>query len=176
MKNILSLLLLYICSLTFSQVTIGTANATNSSVLLEFSTESKGIILPWVTNTTGMTTPLTPGTIIFDASDRKVKFRRGGNTPEWVDLTVATNGVVDTTLQNGLTENAGAGVILGAETSTAPGALVLESTTQAMVLPKVHSPFNAIINPAPGMIVYDTQNKQLAVFNGTSWSFWKPSL
>jgi hypothetical protein len=43
-----------------------------------------------------------------------------------------------------------------------------------MVLPKVASPHLNIISPSAGMIVYDTIKKQLAVYNGTVWSFWKP--
>ena len=31
-----------------------------------------------------------------------------------------------------------------------------------------------IIKPEPGTMVYDTNAKQLAVFNGTVWTFWKP--
>ena len=59
-------------------------------------------------------------------------------------------------------------------TDTTPGILVLADTNKAMVLPKVASPHLNIVNPSPGMIVYDTTKKQLAVFNGTVWSFWKP--
>lgn len=35
-----------------------------------------------------------------------------------------------------------------------------------MILPKVASPHLNIINPAPGVMVYDTTNKQLAVLMG----------
>ncbi|WP_279195775.1 hypothetical protein [Chryseobacterium indoltheticum] len=64
-------------------------------------------------------------------------------------------------------------VRIGTPTAT-PGILVLEDTNKAMILPRVASPHLNIINPAPGMMVYDTTAKQLAVFNGTVWSFWKP--
>ncbi|WP_262907374.1 hypothetical protein [Chryseobacterium sp. LC2016-27] len=43
-----------------------------------------------------------------------------------------------------------------------------------MILPKVASPHLNIINPSAGMMVYDTVKKQLAIYNGTVWSFWKP--
>ncbi|MFN8364299.1 MAG: hypothetical protein U0T78_03115 [Cloacibacterium normanense] len=58
-------------------------------------------------------------------------------------------------------------------TDTTLGILVLADTNKAMVLPKAASPHLNIVNPS-GMIVYDTTKKQLAVFNGTVWSFWKP--
>jgi hypothetical protein len=56
--------------------------------------------------------------------------------------------------------------------SSVSGILVLEDANKAMILPKVASPHLNIISPAAGMMVYDTQKKQLAVFNGTVWSFW----
>ena len=73
------------------------------------------------------------------------------------------------------TENTNAKVSIGTPTTAAPaaGILVLEDQTKAMVLPRVASPHLNIIDPAPGMMVYDTTAKQLAVFNGTVWSFWK---
>jgi len=42
------------------------------------------------------------------------------------------------------------------------------------VLPKMASPHLNIINPAPGMIVYDTTAKLMTVFNGSVWTFWRP--
>lgn len=59
-------------------------------------------------------------------------------------------------------------------TDTTPGILILSDADKAMILPKVASPHLNIINPAAGMMVYDTVNRQLAVYNGTVWSFWKP--
>jgi hypothetical protein len=83
---------------------------------------------------------------------------------------------VDTTLQDPLTEKSTAKVAIGANgaTDTTPGILVLTDKDKAMILPKVASPHLNIINPSAGMLVYDTTAKQLAVFNGTVWSFWKP--
>ncbi|MCX8525315.1 hypothetical protein OF897_15460 [Chryseobacterium formosus] len=50
----------------------------------------------------------------------------------------------------------------------------MTDTDKAMVLPKVARPHLTIQNPAPGMMVFDTVKRQLAVYNGTVWSFWKP--
>ncbi len=93
----------------------------------------------------------------------------------WKDLSINTNGTADTTLQNSLTDQSTAKTVIGtnAATDTTPGILVLSDTNRAMVLPKMVSPHLNIKNPAPGMIAYDTSTKQLAVFNGTVWSFWK---
>ena len=79
-------------------------------------------------------------------------------------------------MQDSLSDLETAKVLIGGnpDTDTTPGILVLADTDKAMVLPKVASPHLNIVNPSPGMIVYDTTKKQLAVFNGTVWSFWKP--
>ena len=85
-----------------------------------------------------------------------------------------TTGIVDTHLQDSETEQNSSKVQIGGnpQTDTTPGILVLAATDKAMILPK--TTYNSIINPAPGMMIYDTSAKQLAVFNGNVWSFWKP--
>ncbi|GEN74049.1 hypothetical protein [Chryseobacterium lathyri] len=169
MKKIISILIVTISSLSIAQVAIGKSSVSNSSVSLEFGSQNKGILLPWTASAASVTGAI-PGTFIFDTTDKKVKLKLLGS---WKDLSVDTTGVVDTSLQDSPAESANAQVIIGASTTTAPGILVLESTDKAMILPKVESPHLNIINPSPGMIVYDTATKQLAVFNGTVWSFWK---
>ena len=113
------------------------------------------------------------GTLVYNTADKKiyVKYASG-----WRDLSVDTTGTVTTTLQDALSDLDTAKVLIGGDpaTDTTPGILVLADTNKAMVLPKVASPHLNIVNPSPGMIVYDTTKKQLAVFNGTVWSFWKP--
>ena len=159
----------------FAQVAIGKASVSSPAVSLEFydnADNTRGIILPWVTSTAAVTGAVN-GTIIFDITDKKIKYLKGGS---WFDLSVDTTGVVDTTLQDPLTEKSTAKVAIGANgaTDTTPGILVLTDKDKAMILPKVASPHLNIINPSAGMLVYDTTAKQLAVFNGTVWSFWKP--
>ena len=91
-------------------------------------------------------------------------------------MSVDTNGTAITTLQDSKTELTNAKVAIGKDgaTDTTPGILVLTDTDKAMILPKVAVPHLNIKNPAAGMLVYDTTNRQLAVFNGKNWSFWKP--
>jgi len=160
-----------------AQVAIGKNTVTSPSVSLEFGTDNKGIVLPWVTSS-GAVAGAVNGTIAYDLSDHKVKVKYASG---WKDLSVDTTGttidpvtsVDGVVIQNSVaTENTNAEVRIGTPT-TNPGILVLEDTNKAMVLPKVASPHLNIINPAPGMMVYDTTAKQLAVFNGNVWSFWK---
>ena len=175
MKKILSIVVLAFCKLSFSQVIIGdnVGTATDkTSVLLEFSnTQNKGIILPYITDKTGLNTP---GSIILNATTptaAKVEYYNGTS---WVDLSVQTANVSSYLgIQPVAKENANAKVVIGANSSTADGILVLESTTKAMVLPIVSS-YQNIINPAPGMMVMVDNGgiKSLAVYNGNQWSFW----
>ena len=192
MKNIFITLSIFLSTCAFAQVAIGKASV-NPSVSLEFydnADNARGIILPWVdgvSNTAPFITnsPITEivvnGTLVYDTSDKKVKVKY---TTGWRDLSKdATGTTVDPltsvdglTLQNSITDLDNAKVQIGGDpdTDTTPGILVLADTNKAMVLPKVASPHLNIVNPSPGMMVYDTTKKQLAVFNGTVWSFWKP--
>ena len=175
---------------------------TNPSISLEFydnADNTKGLVLPWAStvlnqpvayNSTteagyrGMQGTVVDGTIILDLSDKKVKYRRNG---AWSPLTGAlpltagattynTFNAIDSSLQDNKKEGATAKAAIGTNgaTDTTPGILVLTDTDKAMVLPKVASPHLNIKNPTPGMMAYDTTKKQLAVYNGTVWSFWKP--
>jgi hypothetical protein len=51
--------------------------------------------------------------------------------------------------------------------------LVLESTSKALVLPKVANAETEIKSPAVGTMVYDLYSKSLAIFDGAKWNFWK---
>ncbi|REC80084.1 hypothetical protein DRF60_03635 [Chryseobacterium elymi] len=161
-----------------SQVAIGKQSVANTSVSLEFgNTENRGFILPYITDKTGITVE---GSIIYDTTDHKVKYLKSSGV--WVNLseddsTAATIGAADLSIQ-GLdkTEKATAKTAIGVNgaTDTTDGILVLTDADKAMILPQVASPHINIINPASGMMAYDTVKKQLAIYNGTVWSFWKP--
>lgn len=160
-----------------AQVIIGNATGTatdKTSVLLDFAAgQNKGIILPYVT--TALPANPAGGTLLLDAttpSNARIKYFNGS----WQDLS-GQNADISTLLTNtqpsGLVETGKS--IIGAQSSTADGVLVLESTTKAMVLPIVADVQN-IPSPSPGMMVYVNKMgaKRLAVFNGAKWSFWKP--
>ena len=175
MKNIFLTLTLFFATDLSAQVAIGKATVSSPAVSLEFydnADNTRGIILPWVTSTAAVTGAVN-GTIVYNTADRKVYVKYASG---WRDLSVDTTGTVTTTLQDTLSDLDTAKVLIGGDpsTDTTPGILVLADTNKAMVLPKVASPHVNIVNPSPGMMVYDTTKKQLAVFNGTVWSFWKP--
>lgn len=181
-----SILSVMIASLSFAQVAIGKSNISNTSVSLEFGTGNKGIILPWATISTGVSLPASgnkSGTFILDVNDKKVKLSKNDGT--WADLTVhnlekpATSG--NTAIDNSLQTNAAfpektdAKTMIGGNptTDSTPGILVLADTNKAMIPPLVTDPATNIKNPAPGMMVYDSAKKLLAVYNGTVWSYWR---
>ncbi|QLL58601.1 hypothetical protein FH779_11080 [Empedobacter falsenii] len=132
------------------------------STLLQFEdNNSKGIILP--ANDSAPQNP-SNGTFVFDMSDIKVKMYENG---QWVNLTDRGNypyGYNDYDI--------GEGVIIGAETSTADGVLVLESPDKALVLPRVNNLSTDVVSPYPGMMCYDLASKTVAIFDGVQWSYW----
>lgn len=175
MKNIILTLSMLAASFFSAQVIIGDeigTAAVKNSVLLEFAnTGNKGIVLPYVTMLPSFPSE---GTIILDATvptEARVKYYNGS----WVDLSGQDFDIsTELFLQPVTTEEPDSKVIIGDETSVAKGVLVLESANKAMVLPTVSST-NEIANPSPGMMVYvKGDNKRLAVFNGSKWSFWRP--
>jgi len=183
MKKIYTAAFTFAMALMNAQIIIGDAVGTapagqKTSVLLEFAAgQNKGIVLPYL-----RTMPLSPaeGTIAVDATnvtDARIKYFNG----TWVDLS-GQNGDVFTAVAvqpsvAEIAEAAGTKAIIGANTTSADGILVLESPSKAMLLPTVEDVQN-VINPAPGMMVYVNKAgaKRLAVFNGTRWSFWKATL
>ncbi|WP_413533985.1 hypothetical protein [Empedobacter brevis] len=167
MKNFIYILFI-LSSFSHAQIAVGKTEVSGSNTLLDFDQNpinSKGIILPAVTNTTSV--GLTNGTFVFDINTKKVRMVENN---EWKDL----SDVGDTSkLNSNVSTEVGDGVIIGAETSTAVGVLVLESTDKAMILPKVANPDSTVKSPYAGMICYDTVSKSLAVFDGANWNYWK---
>ncbi|AYZ35163.1 hypothetical protein EGY07_06055 [Chryseobacterium indologenes] len=191
MKNTLLIITIILSGLANSQVIIGDAVGTapagqKTSVLLEFAAgQNKGIILPYV-RTIPAGTGLAEGTIILDATNpagARVRYYNGVTTngaTGWVDLSNGNNGNITSVMalqptSAQVNEDANAKVIIGSDTSSAAGVLVLESSSKAMILPIV-SDTNSIPDPAPGMMVFinKTGAKRLAVYNGSGWTYWKP--
>ena len=175
MKRLITVIIFSSGIFTDAQVAIGKNEVANSSVSLEFGdTENRGIIVPYIENKNGI---IEEGTLIYDTSDNKVKYLKGNGV--WVNLseddgTSSTIGKADLSIQGpDKTELETSKVSIGVP-NTADGILVLSDNNKAMILPKVASPHLQIVQPAAGMMVYDTTARQLAVYTGTTWSFWKP--
>ena len=156
-----------------SQIAIGKSAVTNSSVSLEFGNDKKGLVLPWVTNTSAVDLlGAVNGTFVYDLSDHKIKVKINNL---WKDFSINDGGTANDALQSTKTENPTARVIIGANPGNVntPGVLVLSDTDKAMVLPTVENPYLNIANPTPGTIAYNSLTKQVEFFNGTVWTFWK---
>ncbi|WP_143884263.1 hypothetical protein [Chryseobacterium binzhouense] len=152
-------------------------NSGNTTDLNDIS-KQKALVLPWITDEASVASGSVPGTLIYDIDAKKVKLavataENSTTISIWRDLTVATDGVVDPSLQNatGITEKPTAKVSIGKTPSSIPGVLVLEDTDKAMILPLVKD-YKSVITPEPGAIVYDTTNNMFCVYNGKNWTFW----
>lgn len=180
MKKILLVLIGIITVPFHAQVIIdpGTkSTVTNASVSLEFGDhQNKGLVLPYVAESVADANSAVAGTLIMDPMVKKIKLKLSSGV--WLDMSngAAITNAVETDIQDNKQENLDAKVYIGnnPQNNTKNGILVLGDSDKALILPKVASPHLNIINPAAGMIVYDTRDKQLAIFNGTHWSFLKP--
>ncbi len=166
MKNIFLLLAVISTSSLFAQVGIETTTV-NEQAILDFPTgQNKGIVLPLV-GTLPSGAAATNGTFVIDKTDGIIKVRENGT---WRNLSGGTSLAAHPL--NGSAET-GPSVIIGSTTSDAQGILVLESTNRGLLLPKVASPHLNIKSPHPGLICYDTDRNEMAVFNGANWFYWK---
>jgi hypothetical protein len=172
-KNLFVIVLMGASTCLYAQLLIGKSAPSNSSVLLEFGPENKGFILPSVNETSGAV----PGTFVFDLNTNSVRVleqKNNGVQNNWTDLTFSeVEGQPHSFLNVGddvIIESTG--VVLGAESTLKPGALVLESKDKVMVLPKVSNPELNIPGAVAGTMVYDEENDMLAIFDGANWSYW----
>ncbi len=161
MKYIYIAIALIMSEFCFSQIAIGKSSVDGDGLLDFVSGTTKGIILPKVESLNNQV-----GSLVFDTSDNKVKYNNGS----WVDLSI-NSGTSDITNQSSYTERGG-GTIIGSDTSSAEGVLILESSDKALILPKIASPHLNVKSPSPGMICYDTDKDLLAIYNGIQWAFW----
>jgi hypothetical protein len=170
MKKIL-LIICTICAVLAAnaQASIGKTAVPDGSGIMDFNSGGKGgIVLPWVT-TLPTGAALTGGVMIYDASLKKVMYYNGTS---WVDLSNHT-GAVDLSIQSSVPESVNKGTVVGALSSLVDGVLVLEAPDKALILPKVASPHLNIVQPMAGTICYDTVKKQVCIYNGSEWTFWK---
>lgn len=180
MKKLIYITLCFATSIINAQVSIGgNQNVNGNSTLLDFAGNTatdasadqetanfRGIILSAVDSSPSLTSA-NNGTFLFDKSTKKVRMFENSI---WVDLTDEGS---DENLVTNTSAEVGNGTIIGADTSSATGVLVLESADKAVVLPQIKNPHLTVKGPYAGMMCYDTVSNSLAVFDGTNWSYWK---
>lgn len=164
MKKIITTLLLLTIGILSAQIAIGKETIDGDGILDFKAGTTNGIIIPLVSQL-----PLSPenGTLLLDKSDLKVKVFENN---QWVSL--SDEGALGNHIEN-TSDDIGKGVVIGAETSTTEGVIVLESLDKALILPKIANPHENVKSPYPGMVCYDTASNALAVFDGKVWSYWK---
>lgn len=181
----LGVILILFCNCINAQVAIGKTDISGNSSLLEFAgnsgdlpantetTNFRGIIVPAVTVSPVFATvnPATNnpqnGTFLFDRQLQMMRMYENGN---WINL--SEQGSSASMVPVSGTEQ-GAGVIIGAATSNATGALVLESPNKALILPHIKNPHTTVKNPYQGMMCYDTFSNSVAFYDGKNWNYWK---
>ena len=140
MKTSLSIAAFLVSTIISSQVIINPGSktaVTNSSVSVEFGSEERGIILPYVTASDAANA--VPGTFIMDHSDRAMKLKLGNGT--WQNLTggaATTNSIVNPF--SVIAENSTAKSVIGPANvpqAHVPGILILSESDKAMILRQV---------------------------------------
>ncbi|MDR6159062.1 hypothetical protein QF023_002867 [Chryseobacterium sp. SLBN-27] len=162
MKKIIILTALTLAGWVQSQVAIGKTTLTNSSVALEFGSDVRGIRLPLVTDATTMTG--TNGSMVFDAATGSFRFYANN---VW---SAATSGGQTGGAPTG--SDTGSGVIVGANSSSATGALIIESSNRALVLPQAILVGQRSITGVKGLAIWDPALKAVAVYDGVKWNYY----
>lgn len=172
MKN--TFIISALCSLASyasGQVAINKENITGTSTVLDFNNttgNSKGIILSSV-DSAPVLTANNNGTFLFDKTDKKIKMYENNTWTALSNIGDSSQIIPNPSAESGSNQ----GVIIGKNTSSAIGVLVLESQDKAVLLPQINTPHTTVKSPYPGMMCYDTASKSLAVFDGSSWNYWK---
>lgn len=168
---------LYICICVFfiqtvqAQLLVNTELPHSPAVILDFNQDpnnAMGLVLPIVNE---ITQNMVNGTMLFDKSDRRVKYKKKG---KWVSLSYV-DGILDNHIENPSVDIESS-TYVGEDINLAvKGVLVLESENKAMVLPHVKDPLINVKNPYPGMICYDPTTKAMFLYDGRYWNIWRKS-
>lgn len=159
-------LILVIASVFISAQTLSNKKKIVSDSISKCKKDEERLIAPWVKSVDSLEN-VEDGTFVFDMSDQKVKYMRAG---KWTDLTVYSTDKINTYSIEQI-KNEKPKKENNNKKNNNPKISASEKIT---VLPKVASPHLSIVDPTPGMMVYDTDSNMLAIFNGKVWTFWKP--
>lgn len=114
-----------------------------------------------------------PARILRQASYGEIlRIGRNGVT-ETASINYPANGVfaINTNSSERMRIDASGNVNIGTTTTIASAKLVVESTTQGFLPPRMTTTQkNAITSPAAGLIVYDTTDNKHYGYNGTTWN------
>jgi hypothetical protein len=207
MKKIIASILVTVSLSVKSQVIIGDNAGSvpaNSNAILSFSSENMGIVLPIINSATETASSnnvvRVPGTLYVSRADKQIKvymLPTTQNSTGLLPLTPTLPAAVTLPTANTVAESTqNAGVIIGVQTTSQKGILVLENDKKTLVMPSIgtrtNPPHKAIKSPYIGTIGFaETDNvvfpttkpskKLLWVFNGGNksingagqWHLWR---
>jgi len=133
----------------------------DNSALLHVNDTLKGFLLP--RKATNISSPAI-GLIYYNSVDDTIRFYDG---TDW-------SNVVHTEIGNaaGGTETAG-GVLIGSGTIDPSARFEIDETDKGLLLPRMtDAQRDAIDTPAEGLILYNTENKQVEYFAANTWYTW----
>jgi hypothetical protein len=170
MKNKINYIQIFVAAVLLfgelqAQHAIGKKSVSGSG-LLDFAADSqKVIVLPLLDS---LTSSASKGTMAAYRKDSSIYMR---NDSAWVKYSTSGLNPLNSLNHSG-TEKIKS-TVLGSKTTNVEGALVLESSNKALILPKNSNPHSQIPMPRIGSICYDKTRKSLAIFNGKIWTYWQ---
>lgn len=157
-----------------------TGAAPDAKAMLDISSNAKGILLPRMTQGERDAIVSPPvGLMIYNTSSTSFQYYSGSS---WLNIT--NSGIVTGSpnkvprylgiwgLTPGLMTDDANGVSINNTSAVANTSALLDmtSTTKGILIPRMTTlQRNAIVTPAPGLMVYDTNLLSFWFFNGTSW-------
>jgi hypothetical protein len=183
MKSITTILLaLFQLTVTAQNVAINnTGAAPDAKAMLDISSNAKGILIPRMTQAERDAIASPPsGLLVFNTNSNSFQYY-GGSV--WVNI---TNSSIVTGSPNkiprflgiwgltpGLMTDDANGVSINNTSAVANTSSMLDitSTTKGILIPRMTTAQkNAIVTPATGLMVYDTNLQGFWFYNGTAWS------
>lgn len=155
--------LLFIYFSTYSQIGIGTDNPDQSAVL-ELESVNKGFLLPRLSSSErGDISSPTEGLVIYNTTSKSLEYSNG---TEWITI----KNLNDILITNTLPSTNYGGVIIG-DTMAEPNAeMQLVSNDKGFLPPRLTTmQRNNILNPAVGLIIYNTDSDCIQIYDGDNW-------
>lgn len=183
MKKATLLLVLFLQHYVYAQnVAINnTGAAPDTKAMLDISSNTKGMLIPRMIQTERDAIGTPPqGLMIFNTTTNSFQYYGGAS---WINIT--NSGIVTGSpnkvprflgvwgLTPGVMTDDGNGVSINNTSAVAHASSMLDitSTTKGLLIPRMTTAQkNAIVTPATGLMVYDTNLNGIWFFNGSSWS------
>jgi len=169
-------------SLSAQSVSINnTGAAPDAKSMLDVSSTTKGMLIPRMTQAERDAIGTPPnGLLLYNTSTNSFQYY---NSSTWTNIT--NSGIVTGTnnkvprfvglwgLANGIMMDDGNGVAINATSTVANSSAILDmtSTSKGILIPRMNSSQRtAILTPATGLLVFDTDLSGFMFYNGSTWT------